>query len=137
MNEGPPQADSKPESNGNAAVVWLRFFVWLMPAALIPGLLLLVVGTFFVIQKLGIPSNFREVPNVVILLCIGFTVGTLALGYFDSKLKRQHEMISQDNDRSSDGWHMLKFFFVQLLLAPFLLFALAGILSMIAQVIRV
>ncbi|MBX3740626.1 MAG: hypothetical protein KF712_06520 [Akkermansiaceae bacterium] len=63
-------------------------------------------------------------------------VGTLGLGYFDARLKRQQEKISRENDRSDDGWHVLKFFLLQLALVPCLMLVVFVVMGMVARAVR-
>jgi hypothetical protein len=137
MPQESPQTDPAPESSGNAAVGWLRFLVWLMPTALVPGLILLMSGAFVLLRKLGVTGNFQDAKGFVILFwMIGSMVGTLGLGYFDARMKRQQEKISRENDRPHDGLHVLKFFLLQLALVPSLMLVVFVVMEMVAPAVR-
>ncbi len=134
MIQKPPETDPAPEGNANTAVAWFRFFIWLMPTALVVVLSMLLTWIFLSLGKRGMFSGWQDAGAFGIVFWLaGAMVGTLGLGYLDARLKRQQQRISRDNDRFDDGWHVLKFFLLQLALVPFLSVAVAIVMGIVAR----
>lgn len=137
MIHEPPESDPAPQGSGNTAVGWFRVFLWLMPTALVAGLAILMAWAFVSLGKRGVFNASEGVEGfLVVLWMAGSMTGVLGLGYLDARLKRQQERISRENDRFDDGWHVLKFFLLQILLVPFLGFAVLLVMGMVLRTVR-
>ncbi|WAC19927.1 hypothetical protein OVA24_00860 [Luteolibacter sp. SL250] len=137
MIHEPSQSDPAPQGEGNAAVAWFRVFVWLMPTAFVAGLAMLVAWVFISLAKRGGFNGSQGAEGFVIVLwMVGSMVGVLGLGHLDARLKRHQQKISREDDRFDDGWHVLKFFLLQILVVPCLVFVVVVVIGMMARAVR-